>query len=1034
MRTDTITVVFTDVVGSTKLASRLGPDGYEALRLRHYESLRLATSVHRGSEIKSTGDGLLIAFPSAAAALDCMIRMQQMTDATARRQGGEPKIRIGASCGEVSHDGNDIFGMSVIEAARLCAAAAPGQILVSDLLRLLTRGFDHQFVAAGEFTLKGFPEPVRAYDLVWRELDDAIPLPRKISPVSPFGVYGRADEQRIIESCWALSKQGQRQMVVLAGEPGIGKTWLAMEAGRSVHAEGGIVLFGSCDEDIGYPYRLLVEALQHYVANAPDDVLLQHVHDHQGNLLRIVPALADRVPNIPKPQVADAESERFWMFEAVTGLLGLASQQRPVLLILDDLQWAGAPELLLLKHILRATVAMQLMVIATYRDTELPRMHPLRAVLADLRREQGILGFELTVLRGLDDDGVVAFVTAVAGHALDEAQLAIAKAIGRNTEGSPLFLGEMLRNLRETGAAFCAGERWKISSDLRALGIPDGLKDIIGRRLSRLSPGTSKVLSFASVVGHEFDLTLLKQIADTSESVILDAVDEAQSAALVTQVAGDINSLSFTHMLVRATLYEDLSPARRAHMHQRVGIALEQLIAGEPDKRVDELARHWLAAAPDGDVSKAVKFARQAGDQALRGLAFEQAAEYYEQALTVLTHYRGNAEALRCDLLIALADAQRRAGNLGYRQTVAQAVAIARSLSDATRFALAVLGSARTDHPFTNSNVVDHGLIAIYEEALTKLGDKDESILRAKLLSHLAGEMLHMPERERRMELSRQAVELARASGDRSVLAQALHIYASAISDPTTLKERLALTIEQNGTADENVGREVRWAAAYQRMGTLLESGDIGGTEQMLAQMKEFALKLRQPFFNWGTELAFAMLSIMRGSPQAEEDALNACKVGKVGGQPDAENLFFAQLSVIRRDQGRHAELIEPLRKLADSLPHLPVWRVALAGLYCETDKLDEARAQIDMLASFDFQIPLSWTWPSTVINIAQVCDDLQDQKVASIYYPQLQPVSAQVGVTGLGLLCYGSLALPCGQFAACLQNGRRLRDTSRRQ
>jgi hypothetical protein len=267
--------------------------------------------------------------------------MQQMTDATARRQGGEPKIRIGASCGEVSHDGNDIFGMSVIEAARLCAAAAPGQILVSDLLRLLTRGLEHQFVAAGEFTLKGFPEPVRAYNLVWTPQDDAIPLPPKIPRIPPFGLYGRANEQRTIKSCWALSKQGQRQMVVLAGEPGIGKTRLAMEVGRSVHAEGGIVLFGSCDEDIGYPYRMLAEALQHYVANAPDDVLLQHVHEHQDNLLRIVPALAHRVPNISK-QVTVAEDERFWMFEAVTGLLSLASQQRPVLLILDDLQWAGA--------------------------------------------------------------------------------------------------------------------------------------------------------------------------------------------------------------------------------------------------------------------------------------------------------------------------------------------------------------------------------------------------------------------------------------------------------------------------------------------------------------------------------------------------------------------------------------------------------------------------------------------------------------------------------------------------------------------
>ena len=378
LRTQTMTVVFTDLVGSTELAVRLGHDAYEEMRRLHFEALRLSASIHQGNEIKSTGDGLVFAFASAAEAVASMIRMQQSVNRTACR-GGELKVRIGASCGETNRDSSDIFGLAVVEAARLCAAALPDQILIADVISNVTRGLEFKFGQVSELALKGLPKvSARTVEWVPRDAsDDVIPLPPSISPVPSFAVYGRADELAIIERSWIAAKRGQRQVVLLAGEPGIGKTRLSIEAGRIGYGEGATVLLGTCDEDIRPPYRPFVEALRHFVVNAPDEILLQHVREHQGDLLRIVPSLAERVPNVPKPHTADAETERYLMFEAVAGLLSVASQQRPVIVILDDLQWAGAPELLLLKHIVRSAMPMRLLILGTYRDTDLSQTHPL---------------------------------------------------------------------------------------------------------------------------------------------------------------------------------------------------------------------------------------------------------------------------------------------------------------------------------------------------------------------------------------------------------------------------------------------------------------------------------------------------------------------------------------------------------------------------------------------------------------------------------------------------------------------------------
>ena len=285
-----------------------------------------------------------------------------------------------------------------------------------------------------------------------------------------------------------------------------------------------------------------------------------------------------------------------------------------------------------------------------------------------------------------------------------------------------------------------------------------------------------------------------------------------------------------------------------------------------PGARIEELAHHWLAATRAADVGKAIGYARQAGERALANLAFEEAAAHFARALGVLEPRDPDGERLRCDLLLALGDAQRRGGDARYRETVANAAAVARALGDGERLALAALASAKPGGFMANANVVDEGLIALYEEATGALGDAD-SLLRARVLGQLAVELVYTPHRERRDALTREAVAIARRLGDRTGLAQVLILRLIAMNDPFTLAERLALTGELTALAGEVGSSELAWHAAVHRTGALLESGDIGGAERALAEVERLAGELRQPFYTWWARI---------GTDDARRDARRA--------------------------------------------------------------------------------------------------------------------------------------------------------------
>ena len=515
MTSENVTVLFTDMVGSTALASSLAADAADDLRRGHFAMLRQSVVEAGGIEVKTLGDGLMVVFGSASAALSCAVAMQQGIEREGRRRELVLGLRVGLSAGEVSHEDDDYFGDPVIEAARLCDRCVSGQVLAADIVRLTAgRRSRHDSRSLGPLVLKGLPDPVETVEVLWEPLgvDDVgpvVPLPARLAVRPTVGVVGREAELTVVLDAFKrVAAGGGREVLLVTGEAGLGKTTLLAEAARVVFDEGACVLFGHCEEDLATPYQLFTEALGHLVTHAPQEQLAAHVESWGPELALLVPALSSRLPGLEPSRGTDADTERYQVFAAVVGLLDTVSQAQPVVLVLDDLQWADRASLQLLQHLLAVDHPMRVLVLGTYRDAELSRAHPLLDALAALHRGGEVGRLELA---GLDDAGVVSLMEAAAGHALGEPEVRLARALHRETDGNPFFVTEVLRHLAETGAIDqdAVTGRWVAAATLEAMALPASVRTIIGARVGRLGPEAERVLSLAAVIGRDFDLDVL---------------------------------------------------------------------------------------------------------------------------------------------------------------------------------------------------------------------------------------------------------------------------------------------------------------------------------------------------------------------------------------------------------------------------------------------------------------------------------------------------------------------------------------------
>ncbi len=560
-----VTVLFTDMVGSTAFAASMSAAEADDLRRTHFALLREAITVAGASEVKNLGDGLMVVSRLASAALTCAVSMQQAVDAHNRAARVPVGLRVGVSCGEVTREAEDYFGDAVVEAARLCSEAKGGQVLVAALARATAgRRSAHTFLAVGALALKGLPQPLEAFELVWEPIatgvgTGAVPLPSRLAHGPAVGVLGRGTELALLSAAAKRVATGEgREVVLVAGESGQGKTTLVAEAARAAHDDGMVVLLGRCDEGMGVPYAPLAEALSHYVAHADEQLLRRHVEAHGAELARLVPALGLRVAPLPPPATTDADTERYLLFAAVAALLDAASAERGVMVVLDDIHWADKPTLQLLRHLVAHSASMRLLIAGTYRDAELSVAHPLTDTLAALWREPVVT---VVPLSGLDDTAVISFMELAAGHTLDDDGIALAHAVYRDTDGNPFFVAEVLRHLAETGAIVRdATGRWTAAVPGDESALPDSVRQVIGARVGRLGDVAIKALSAAAVIGRDFELELAAGVTDIDEDGLIDLLEQAHAAALVREAPGPPGRYTFSHALVQHTIYEDLGP------------------------------------------------------------------------------------------------------------------------------------------------------------------------------------------------------------------------------------------------------------------------------------------------------------------------------------------------------------------------------------------------------------------------------------------------------------------------------------------
>ncbi|WP_460366445.1 ATP-binding protein, partial [Actinocorallia lasiicapitis] len=720
-------IVFTDMVGSTATRSALGEEAGNTLRRAHDKIVTSEVKEHGGIVVKGLGDGMMAVFSGASEAVEAAIGVQRGVNLQTLR-GALPAalvLRIGISVGEVVWEDGDCFGTPVIEASRLCNAADGGQILAAELVRVLTGGrLGSLYSAIGGLTLKGLAKPLETVEVAWRHSagDTSVALPAGLRPQGALPLTGRSEERSLLLREWRLATSGDRReegavrAVLVSGEPGVGKTRVIREVAGEVHETGAVVLHGQCDEAMCLPYHPLVTALGEFAAATPDDVLRSVMGPLSGELVRLLPSLRDRVPELAEPLKVEPATERYRLFEAVVDLFAAISQFAPVLLVLDDLHWADSQTLLLLSHLARAKEPMRLLVLGAFRDTDIGRDHQLTHLLPDLRRAGR--GRRLALGR-LDADSVTDLVSAALDRPVDDDEKAFARHLHAETDGHPFCVEEVLLHLRETGRLASLSGRW--APGARAgfeLTIPEGVREVVLQRLARLDDDVQEVLRAASVIGQQFDVGVLASVVDGGMASVVAALEAAETAQLVGPVIGGANRFRFAHTLIRSSVYEDMPTTRRRWMHRDVGLALEDHEGTE--EPLAELAVHFGEAAAVGETERAIGYARRAGDRAMEQSAYELAAAHYARALNALQLGARRSRSLTdlCDLRLARAKALYRAGDDAYRETAFRAADTARTLDDADRLARTAL---LLIHFGPANPLADGAEIALFEEALAKL-------------------------------------------------------------------------------------------------------------------------------------------------------------------------------------------------------------------------------------------------------------------------------------------------------------------------
>ncbi|MBJ7328450.1 MAG: AAA family ATPase [Solirubrobacteraceae bacterium] len=820
-------------------------------------------------------------------------------------------------------------------------------------------------------------------------------------------VVGRDRELAEFDGALRDAANGRGRLYLVDGDPGVGKTTLcealqerALDAGARVH-------WGRCWEDGGAPaFWPWVQIVRAHAATLPPEQLRVVLGAGAEPLAHLVPELRQALPELagaPATSAGTPEQHRFALFDALGQLLVAAAQQSPPLVVvLDDLHAADEPSLRALRFVARHLRTAPLLVVGTYRGAE-AREKPETAELLG-----GVAGDgQRMSLSGLDPDAVGLLVARLTAGGVSQTRVS---EIARVTEGNPLFVDEIVR-LWSTGGVLTSSA---------SAPLPDGVRQAIRRRFAPLPDPTREVLEIASVLGREFSIPALQPLTALKREQLSERLDTAVAQDVLTP-GGQLGRYRFGHALMREVLYDGLPAPRRIALHRRAGEALEVIYAADPEPHLAEFAHHFLQAAPGGGARRGVEYALRAGRRALDQLAFEEAAALLRRGLEA-DALEPEDPHLTGELLVALGEAEIQSGaRAAGRETLDRAATHAQRHGDAELLAQSALTLGNWG---LSPGVIDDQLVTMLEAGLDALPDGD-SELRARLIARLALALYWSDRADRRRELGEEATAMARRVGDNATLAAVLADATLATWGPDSTEEAIAASREVQKLA-ESVGDDERALHARSwRVSPLLELGDMPAVERQVATFAAIAHESRQPLSLWYAPLLQAIRALMRGE-LAQAEALDQEAAQRIGEVEDSVGvlLIAGQLWVLRREQGRLAEMRDPTAALVQAHPNIPTWRCALAVVERDAGDAAAARHHVQGIIERGLDaIPRDNVWLLAHALLAEACafagnpewcGQIEERLAPYAHLHAIVPDAASIGPISRPL---GLLAAAQGEF-----------------
>lgn len=823
------------------------------------------------------------------------------------------------------------------------------------------------------------------------------------------GIFvGREAELRQLQSALHEALGGHGSLRMLVGEPGSGKTRTAEQLMTYARLHDFQILQGRCYEGEGAPaFWPWVQVIRSYLDASNSGELFAN-RSGAAAIAEIVPEVRGQMEMLEALPPLEPSQARFRLFESVTTFLKSASRAKPLLVVLDDLHWADAPSLLLLVFLAREFQSSRMLVVGTFRDISLARHHPLARALGDLAR---LDAFGRIPLGGLSEADVARFIET---STRTTPSPALVKSVYARTEGNPFFVSETIKLLISEGRLRSKGEAGSTSVVLT----PQSVREVIGRRLDHLSEDCNKALAMASVLGSEFSVSVLQRVSDLPAERLLDVLEEAVAARVVNELPRVAGQFAFSHALIREVLYEELGVNLRVRLHRRAGAVLEEMHAFELDEHLDQLANHFLRGAAGGDVDKAIGYAIRAGRRASNRTAYEEAAAHYERALGVLETRPQDHQNRRGELLLALGDALKKAGEIGRAYEILERAAdCARKTAQWESLARVALTRATVTGAI---GVVDEAQLRLLNEALDRLPPQD-SALRASVLAQLSAALYYAP--DRRVPLSLEAVEMARRVGDPIALITALYCRHMALVLTDDLEERRQVALEMLHIAEAAGSKETMLRAWYRLVVDAMEMGDMRAHDEAIENYARLAEGLRQPSYLWLVPFFRGNKAVLQGRfEECERLAREAWAIANRVEDRVAMLFLASQTTLLRVEQGRAEEQLQQVEGYIQKYPMVPGYRATLAYVYAHVGRLEDARRELEHVTADNLaSLPRDGSWIVVLASLAWVCWTVGHAELAEVIYPLLLPYAGRNIVTGNAGVGCGSVWRGLGLLSASM-------------